>query len=459
MVGSDLRIRRLTATAQKVMNLLPADVGRPIGDIKANVDVPDLETLIADVIEQVHVQEREVRDRNGRWYALRIHPYRTADNKIDGAVVVLLDIDQVKRIQEEVREARDYARAIVETVREPLLVLDGQLRVQTANQAFYQVFAVTPEETQDRLLYELGNQEWDIPALRKLLEEILSVRGGFEGFEVEHAFPQIGLKTMLLNARGLYREDRAALILLAIEDITERKRAEERLQASLLEKKVLLQEVHHRVKNNLQVISGLLHMQARSLPDAQVAARFRESQSRVKAMALIHEKLYQSTDFSAIDFASYARMLAADLFRTYQIQADVIGLQISAADVFLDLDRAVPCALILNELISNCLKHAFPAGRQGEIRIECRREANGDCQLTVADNGIGWPKEMDVQTAPSLGLRLVRTLADQLGGTLHVDSDGGAKVELQFPMTAPRAPGDQGIPEPESAAKSTKNAP
>jgi two-component sensor histidine kinase len=212
---------------------------------------------------------------------------------------------------------------------------------------------------------------------------------------------------------------------------------------------VLLQEVHHRIKNNLQVISGLLHLQARSLPDAQVAALFRESESRVKAIALIHERLYQSADFNAIDFASYIRTLATDLFRTYQIQSDVIGLQISAADVFLDLERAIPCALILNELISNCLKHAFPAGRRGEIRVECGRDANGDCRLTVADNGIGWPKVVDVQTAHSLGLRLVRTLANQLEGTLHVDSDGGAKVELQFPTTGPRASGGQSTPESE----------
>jgi PAS domain S-box-containing protein len=334
----------------------------------------------------------------------------------------------------------------VETVREPLVILDGQLRVQTANKAFYQMFTVTPAETENRLIYELGNRQWDIPALRKLLEEVLPVHKVFEAFEVEHAFPQIGRKIMVLNARGLYRADRPALILLAIEDITERKQ-EERLQASLHEKNVLLQEVHHRIKNNLQVISGLLHLQARSLPDAQVAALFRESESRVKAIALIHEKLYQSADFGAIDFTSYISILATDLFRTYQIQSDVIGLQISAADVFLDMERAVCCALILNELISNCLKHAFPAGRQGEIRIECCREANGDCRLMVADNGIGWPKEVDVQTSPSLGLRLVRILAKQLEGTLHVDSDGGAKVELQFPTTGPRASGDVSPPE------------
>ncbi|MGH2576843.1 MAG: PAS domain-containing protein, partial [Actinomycetota bacterium] len=229
MVDLDLRIRHLTPPARKILNLLPTDLGRPIGDLKVNVDVPDLEALIGEVIEEVQVREREVRDRDGRWYALRVHPYRTADNKIDGAVVVLLDIDEIKRYQEEVRGARDYAQAIVQTVREPLIILDGELRVVTANAAFYRTFAVLPGETEGHSIYELGDEQWDIPALRRLLEEVLPREQAFEGFEVQHHFPQIGQKTMLLNARGLYRANRPSLILLAIEDVTGRRQEAEKL--------------------------------------------------------------------------------------------------------------------------------------------------------------------------------------------------------------------------------------
>ncbi len=220
MVGTDLRIRRLTPPARKIMNLLPADLGRPIGDLKASVDVPDLEALIEEVIEEVQVRERDVRGRDGRWYSMSVHPYRTADNKIDGAVVVLLDIDDIKRYQEAVREELDYAQAIVETIREPLIILDGELRVETANAAFYRMFGVQPAETQERLVYDLGDQQWNIPALRGLLEQVLPHDQAFEGFEVQHHFPQIGQKTMLLNARRLYRAERPSLILLAIEDVT-----------------------------------------------------------------------------------------------------------------------------------------------------------------------------------------------------------------------------------------------
>ncbi|MGH2372177.1 MAG: PAS domain S-box protein, partial [bacterium] len=225
MVGPDLRIRRLTPPARKIMNLLSSDLGRPIGDLKANVDVPDLEALIAEVVEEVQFRERDVRGRDGCWYTLRIYPYRTFDNRIDGAVVVLLDIDDIKRYQEAVREERDYAQAIVETIREPLIILDGELRVETANAAFYRTFGVQPAETQERLVYELGDQQWKIPALRRLLERVLPHDQAFEGFEVQHHFPQIGHKTMLLNARRLYRAERPSLILLAIEDVTERAEA------------------------------------------------------------------------------------------------------------------------------------------------------------------------------------------------------------------------------------------
>ena len=141
------------------------------------------------MIDEVQVREREVRDRDGHWYLLRIHPYRTADNKIDGAVVVLLDIDEFKHYEEKTAaRQRDYAQAIVETVREPLIILDGELRVVTANAAFYLTFGVQPAETQKRLVYDLGNQEWDIPALRRLLEEVLPRERAFDGLEVQHHF-------------------------------------------------------------------------------------------------------------------------------------------------------------------------------------------------------------------------------------------------------------------------------
>jgi two-component system CheB/CheR fusion protein len=214
MLDADLRIRRFTPQAEKVLSLIATDVGRPISDIKLKIDFPDLEGLIAEVISTVSAKEREVQDRQGRWYSMQIRPYRTQDNRIDGAVVVLIDIDDLK----------NYFEAIVETIREPLIVLDENLRVRKANRAFYETFKVSQKETQNQFIYDLGNRQWDIPRLRTLLEEILPYNSQFQDFEVEHEFESIGQRTMLLNARRLQQESsRAPLILLAIEDITERK--------------------------------------------------------------------------------------------------------------------------------------------------------------------------------------------------------------------------------------------
>jgi len=233
MLGNDLRIRHFTPQAEKVLSLIATGVGRPVGDIKPNINVPDLEELIAEVIQTVSVKEREVQDKHGRWYSMRVRPYKTLDNRIDGAVVVLIDIDALKRSETEIRESRDYAEAIIETVREPLIVLDENLRVRTANRCFYENFQATPEETENRLLFELGNRQWDIPKLRTLLEEILPQSSQLQDFEVEQEFARIGTRTMLLNARRLAQESRRApLILLAIEDITERRQAGRELTTS-----------------------------------------------------------------------------------------------------------------------------------------------------------------------------------------------------------------------------------
>ena len=225
MLGPDLRIRRFTPAAEKLLNLVPADKGRPLADLKLNLDnVTDLESLLAEVLDTASVKDREVRDKDGRWYSLRLRPYKTLDNRIDGVVAVLVDVDALKR-------AHSYTESIVATVREPLLVLDANLCVRSASDSFFETYRVAPEETIGRPLYDLGNGQWNIPELRRLLEEVLPQASQVENFEVEHAFETIGKKTMLLNARRLVQgSGPTPSILLAIEDITERKRAEVQLR-------------------------------------------------------------------------------------------------------------------------------------------------------------------------------------------------------------------------------------
>jgi two-component system CheB/CheR fusion protein len=219
MLGGELRIRRFTPMAEQVLNLIPTDVGRPLSNLRPNIIVPEFERLITGVMDSLTPKEVEVQDIEGRWYSLRIRPYKTLENKIDGVILALVDIDTVRRALAQAREAREFADAIVETVRHPLLVLDGDLRVKTANHAFYRLFHVRPAETENRFVYNLGKAQWDIAKLRELLEGILPKNSCFENFEVDAEFPGVGRKKLVLNARRIADERlKTKSILLAIEE-------------------------------------------------------------------------------------------------------------------------------------------------------------------------------------------------------------------------------------------------
>jgi PAS domain S-box-containing protein len=215
-------------------------------------------------------------------------------------------------------------------------------------------------------------------------------------------------------------------------DISERKLAEDQLKASLREKEVLLREVHHRVKNNLQVISSLLSLQAGFIEEPRVQTLFADCGHRIHSMALIHQSLYQSESLAQIDFRTYLHTLACDLFRTYVIDGERIQLTISADNIPLTIDTAVPCALLAHELVSNCLKHAFPDGQTGHIWITFRREPDGKLQLQVRDNGVGLPDVVTPHTIESFGLQLVDILREQLRATLELERHPGTAVTITF---------------------------
>jgi two-component sensor histidine kinase len=231
-------------------------------------------------------------------------------------------------------------------------------------------------------------------------------------------------------------EERTAELARANEalqvEIAERKRAEEQIKASLGEKEVLLKEIHHRVKNNLQVVSSMLQLQSRNIKDKETVEMFQESRNRVRSMALVHERLYQSRDLARVDFAKYIQSLANYLCRSYGVNTNVIQLKTNLHDVFLGVDTAIPCGLILNELVSNSLKHAFPEGREGEIHIELRSDSDDKFTLMVSDNGVGLLKDLDFRNTESLGLQLVNTLVNQLEGTIELDRRDGTAFKITF---------------------------
>ncbi|MCX6567104.1 MAG: ATP-binding protein, partial [Candidatus Aminicenantes bacterium] len=215
-------------------------------------------------------------------------------------------------------------------------------------------------------------------------------------------------------------------------DITDRRKGEEVIQASLQEKEVMLREIHHRVKNNMQVISSLFNLQAGNTHNRECRKILKEAQTRIRAMSLAHEKLYHSRDLSKIDLASYIQSLAIHLFNVYVIDPDRIRLETDFGEVSLDINSAVPCGLILNELISNSLKHAFPEGRKGLIRIGMKRGPDSMIVLRVADDGIGFPKNLDFHQAESFGLQIVTLLVGQLDGTIELDRKKGAAFTIVF---------------------------
>ena len=215
-------------------------------------------------------------------------------------------------------------------------------------------------------------------------------------------------------------------------DMTERKLAEEQVQRSLKEKEVMLKEIHHRVKNNMQVIYSLLSLQAKSVEDPSIRALFVESQSRVYAMSLIHERLYRSEDLAHIDFKEYLQNLIAGIADTYRRHDIVFNLDMNP--LFLDVNVGIPCGLIVNELVSNCLKHAFPEGKPGMITVGIKMTGEGNNVLTVADNGVGFPDTVDFRKTASLGLQLVNVLTGQINGKLELLRTEGTTFRITFPM-------------------------
>lgn len=226
-----------------------------------------------------------------------------------------------------------------------------------------------------------------------------------------------------------------------ITDITERKKFEDQISSSLKEKDVLLKEIHHRVKNNMQVITSLLRLQSERIEDKQLHDIFLESQNRIKSMALIHEELYISKDLTSIEFYHITRNLISSIMRSYEIGPGRITVNMTGNEVLLDVNKAVPCGLIINELVSNSLNHAFPEGKKGELKISmCKVEgpslADGQMrskmELIISDNGVGLPEDMDFKSTKTLGLELINTLVQQLNGTIELNRTKGAEFKIVF---------------------------
>ena len=471
MLQEDLRIRRFTPAAGGIFNLIASDVGRMFSDIRPNIDIPDLESLIREAIDTPTVLEREVRDRAGRWYSLSIRPYKTTENQIDGAVLSLIDIDNLKRNAERLRASRDYAEAIVETVRQPLIVLDEELRVKTANRSFYQMFQVSPAQTERQPFFELGNGQWNIPRLRQLLEEILSENNQFQDFEVEHEFEQIGTKILLLNARELAFAEEGRSILLAIEDITQRQQLEAERTQLLVEqiarteaeeanasKDQFISILSHELRTPLNSISGWTQLLLQSNFDESTTTRGLETIDR---NARLQSQMIE-------DLLDISRIIRGELrleFRPFSVtsavEAALETVRPTAERKEIQLRSSLaPCQAgvsgdynrmqqVICNLLSNAIKFT-PEGGRIEIRLTCSTD---QAQIQVIDTGRGINpdflphiferfRQSDSTSIRKhgglgLGLAIVRELVELHRGTVTAQSPGegrGATFTVRLPL-------------------------
>jgi len=436
MLSKDLRVRRFTPLAEKVLNLIPTDINRPITDLKPNIEVANLQQLVLESIESASLKEQEVQDRRGHWYLLRIRPYATSENLIEGAVLTLVDIDALKT---EVNELRLYAESIVETVRQPLVVLDGNLHVITTNVAFYETFHVTPGETGGQFLYDLGDGQWNIPALRELLERILPAQTAFEGFEVKHNFPIIGERTMLLNGRQIRKRGGAeALILLAIEDITERKKAEEALRELPMRLVESQEEERRRIARELHDSTG------------QTMAAFALNLSVLEGKASCLDEAAQAALRDSLNLASQVSEELRNISYVLHPPAlDDMGLEGAIrwyVDSFvkrtgLQVDLVLPSTLpqlseparltafrLVQEALANTHRHS--GSKTAKVVVS---QDDSAIRLELSDEGSG----IAPGHALGLGLLGMRERVAQLGGRLEIESDdGGTTVTAVLPISS-----------------------
>ncbi|HTW29018.1 MAG TPA: PAS domain S-box protein [Acetobacteraceae bacterium] len=368
------------------------------------------------------------RRRDGSEFPVEIglNPIETEEGTM--VLSAIVDISARKALEERFRR-------VVESAPNAMVMINGQGRIEMVNTQAESVFGYTRAEMLGRPVETLVPERFrgQHPGLRGSFfadprsrpmgagRELYARRRDGSEFPVE-----IGLNPI--------ETEEGTMVLSAIVDISERKQREEGIRGALREKEILLGEVHHRVKNNLQVVHSLLDLQSARIADPLALEMVRESQNRIRSMALIHQILYESKDFARVEFRGFLESLVTALVSSYVIEPGRIAIGVDADDVRLPIDAAIPCGLAVNELISNALKHGFPDGRRGTILVLLRSLPDGQVTLQVSDDGIGLPDALDLAASETLGLQLVKLLCEQLGGAMDVQRAAPTRLTLRFPL-------------------------
>lgn len=357
---------------------------------------------------------------------------RDTDGKVVGAMGVSRDITADKKAEDELRLSEERHRAIYDQAYIGIGRIAKMGRFLMVNERLSDMLGYAPEELYRKTFYELAVQDEVEDSLHDW-DKLLS--GEISNFSREQRYIRKDGDVMITNVTvSLVRDtdDSPNYFVAVFEDITERKKYEKELQRSLTEKEVLLKEVHHRVKNNMQVISSILNLQSSYIDDETALAMLRESQDRIKSMSFVHESLYQSDTLSEVNFTEYIQNIVRNLYHSYAPAGSDIELDFELQEVLLNLDTSIPCGLIVNELISNAFKYAFPEGKSGVVQVKLFKMEDGRLKLIIKDNGIGLPENFDIDAAESLGLQLVTTLATQISGKLKTETEHGTTFTIEF---------------------------
>jgi len=379
------------------------------------------ETSVSEIIEH------RLRDKRGNW-----HYMETTGNIVgDQMLFVTRDITERKKAEEETRQAYGELDQIFQTAADGMRVVDKDFNMFRVNETFSNLVGMDKDEVVGKKCYDV----FPGPLCHTTGCPLTRIMEGEDRVEVEVGKEHLDGKKIpcIVTATPFKGLDGELIgIVEDYKDITERKQAEDQITRSLEEKEMLLREIHHRVKNNMQIINSLLNLQSKYLDGERELDILQECQNRVKSMAMIHEKLYQSRDLARIDFTEYIQSLASGLFSSYGADPSLIKLNMTLEGVSLNIETAIPCGLMINELLSNCLKHAFPGGRKGEINIDFHREDEKMLVLTVSDNGVGLPEDLDIKDTETMGLQLVNALTGQLDGTIELDTTHGTEFKITF---------------------------
>ncbi|OGR88212.1 MAG: hypothetical protein A3A86_04255 [Elusimicrobia bacterium RIFCSPLOWO2_01_FULL_60_11] len=477
MLGSDLCVRQFTKSAERALHIKAADIGRPVSRLELDIHVPDLESLVASAVKSGRIKEREVQNKQGHWHNIQIRPFKTGEDKIEGALIVYIDIQSIKGVEKltrslsELEAARKYNQWIVESVQIPLIILDHNLRIITANPAFYQTFKVSEEKTEKQSIYDLGNGQWNIPKLKQLLEDILPQSKVFNNFQVEHVFPDLGRRIMTLNARRLEHQNQ---ILLAIEDITDRKNIEGLLAVEKrnLEKvnHELDQFVHmasHDLRSPLRVICSFAEIlekdcQGKLNPESVDSLkhiilgtqRMNELITDLLTLSRITkvENPYEPVNIGDL-IGSVKRRLQAEIERSNAL----ITTHDSLSAVVCCFDR-IKMREVFTNLIHNAIKYSSKhSGDRPQVEIGMTGQKD-HYEFSVKDNGIGIDPRYhqqifdmfkrlhskDQYEGTGAGLYIVKTIVEEHGGRVWVESQLGQGATFYFTIPKDLKAGNEG---------------